>query len=316
MNTTPPITLKAGATRTLQPLADPAGPNNAAAHLDAVENLMLELATESAVAETQIHQSLREHFAAGGKRIRALMALTVGQSLAINAPSRLAIAACCELLHNASLIHDDIQDADDTRRDQPSLWASYGTDLAICAGDDLISAAYAALAHTDTPSALPDLIKQTHKAISRTVAGQTADLAQTGLALDDITLYETIAGEKSGPLLGLPVSLCLLVAGHQDQLDRVKRIERLVAIAYQFVDDIGDWQDDQAQGSLNGVLVLARAQKTTPIAAINEAAALTRRHLLHAREQAKSLPHGSGAVFIDLADRLDAKLTRELSLAS
>ncbi len=281
-----------------------------------IDAMMIELVTTDLVAHDQIKHAIHEHFSAGGKRIRAHMALMAGVCLQLDAQSRMAIAACCELLHNASLIHDDIQDADTERRDQPSLWARYGRDLAICAGDQLISAAYAALAQVTRPDAVGALIRLTHRAVSRTVAGQNADLSQTGQALDDITLYETIAGEKSGPLLGLPVVLPLFMADALADIDTVDRLVRLIAIAYQFVDDIGDWREDQAQGSLNGVLVLCRAHQIEPTHAIQEAASLTRQHLQHARELAATLPQGCGVVFDQLADRLDAKLAAELDHAA
>lgn len=284
--------------------------------LTAVEALMRTIATDHLVADDQIGQAITEHFAAGGKRIRASMALSAGTCLGLDPQTRRALAACSELLHNASLIHDDIQDADAERRAHPALWVTHGTDLAICAGDSLISAAYAVLAQISNPQLIAPLMTLTHQAVSRTIAGQTADLAQTGQALDDITLYETIAGEKSGPLLGLPVTLSLSVAGALDDIRTVEATVRLIAIAYQFVDDIGDWEEDQAQGSLNGVLVLSRAQNIAPEAAITEAATLTRQHLMHARTQAAKLPQGCGKVFVDLADRLDAKLEKELALAT
>lgn len=277
-----------------------------------IDDLMIDLATADLVADDRVKLAIQEHFHAGGKRIRAHMALLAGDCLQLDAQSRKAIAACCELLHNASLIHDDIQDADAERRSQPSLWARHGTDLAICAGDQMISAAYAALAQVSRAETIGELVRLTHRAVSRTVAGQTADLAQTGQALDDITLYETIAGEKSGPLLGLPVMLSLTMADAADDLDTVERVTRLIAIAYQFVDDIGDWRDDAAQSSLNGVLVLSRAHRITPAQAIQEAASLTRQHLQHARQLAATLPGGCGIVFDQLADRLDAKLATEL----
>ncbi|MBV6631933.1 MAG: polyprenyl synthetase family protein [Alphaproteobacteria bacterium] len=273
-----------------------------------VEALMLDLATTASAGSTTTAEAVREHFAAGGKRIRALMALDAGQKLQIDEQSAVAVAACCELLHNASLVHDDIQDQDLERRNRPSLWATHGAEHALCAGDLMLSAAYAALAHVDVQGGLGQLLQRTYQAVARTINGQTADIEQRGQKLDDFTLYETIASEKSGPLLGLPIELSLVIAGQLQSVEVLNQAVRSIAIAYQLVDDLGDIAEDAEQGAMNGVWVLAEGHENNIGIAIQEAATTTRQHLDFARRQAAMLHGDCGAVLASLADRLEAKL--------
>ena len=97
-------------------------------------------------------------------------------SFALGLPKRdaTAIATACELLHNASLIHDDLQDQDAERRGQPAVWAKFGPDVAICAGDLLLSAAYAALAALGETAA--PVIAHMHTRVAITIQGQSEDL--------------------------------------------------------------------------------------------------------------------------------------------
>ena len=120
-------------------------------------------------ADITLASILLYHFRSGGKKIRAKLAiecmLLMGQTL----ENALTWGLCCELLHNATLIHDDLQDEDQMRRGQPTVWARYGKHAAITAGDFLI--------------ALPfKIIAQSHFTLQQKFILQQ-DLAQTSLNL-------------------------------------------------------------------------------------------------------------------------------------
>ena len=88
--------------------------------------------------EISLNQLFIDHLASGGSRTRAILALAAGHSQSLDKSARLSIAASVELLHQASLIHDDVQDEDSTRRGKAAVWAVAGKSSAICLGDDLI----------------------------------------------------------------------------------------------------------------------------------------------------------------------------------
>ena len=76
----------------------------------------------------------------GGGRVRAKLGLEAAEILNLDDPGRLACACGPELLHNASLVHDDLQDRDETRRGHPAVWRRFGPAAAISIGDLMISA--------------------------------------------------------------------------------------------------------------------------------------------------------------------------------
>ena len=111
--------------------------------LRAVEAKMLLLsAGESSDPAGEI---AREHLLTGGRRVRARLALAAGEALGLRRENVVAWAAACELLHNATLIHDDIQDGDRTRRDVPTAWARHGVGQALNAGDLLLMLPFLAI---------------------------------------------------------------------------------------------------------------------------------------------------------------------------
>ena len=78
----------------------------------------------------------------GGKRFRAILALLSSKIFGLDKKISLEIAMCCELIHNASLIHDDLQDRDLLRRGLPTIWNRFGDHTAVNLGDFFISASF------------------------------------------------------------------------------------------------------------------------------------------------------------------------------
>lgn len=244
------------------------------------------------------------HLSAGGSRVRALLALEAARALARPDREALAIAAACELLHNASLIHDDLQDRDVLRRGQDAVWRRYGDAAAICAGDLLLSAAYGALATTGAPAAA--LITRMHLRVAAVIRGQCDDIALQGSTLASLHRYEQVARAKSGPLLVLPIELALLLAGREDAIATAIEAGSLFAIGYQIADDLDDVQRDAINEELNIVAVLAAAGEAQPVA---RARALAIARFRQAYAAASALPSGCGALLAAQALQRSAALS-------
>lgn len=218
-----------------------------------------------------IGQAADDHLRSGGSRTRARFALAAGEALALLANDRLAIAAGCELLHNASLVHDDLHDGDAARRGRPSVWAAHGSAVAVCAGDALLSAAYAALAGA------PDgarLVAHAHRAVARVIEGQGRDLAMKGGAALTADAYDAMARAKAGPLFSLPFELPLLAAGKAGALKTARTAAEDFALAYQIADDLTDAGSDAAKGEANLVAILKTSGAPDPAAAARRLAAV------------------------------------------
>lgn len=241
--------------------------NDATVTLNHVEQRMqaLVLLHPGDAAEAAAH-----HLSAGGSRVRARLALHACHALAIPDAVATAIAAGCELLHNASLVHDDLQDRDAQRRGRDAVWRSHGDATAICTGDLLLSAAYAALA--DTGPQAGALLAAMHGRVSAVIRGQCEDLAQQGGTLACLATYERVAAAKSGPLLILPLELALRWAGHVDAIEAAERAGSLFAVGYQAADDLDDVARDAVNEELNVVAVLAASGHVDPFAAARELA--------------------------------------------
>ena len=101
-----------------------------------------------AASETEdlLIRIVRDHLAAGGKRLRARPALDAAAAFNVENQAVIDRTCACELLYNASLIHDDVQDNDRKRRGKPSVWAVHGVKQAINADDLILMMSYRAVA--------------------------------------------------------------------------------------------------------------------------------------------------------------------------
>lgn len=245
---------------------------------------------------TGIDRAVLHHMRAGGKRFRARLSLSVSEALGIAPEDAVCLAASCELLHNASLVHDDLQDGDHHRRDAETVWSRFGSDIAICAGDLMISAAFAALSDISMPARLGLLINLVHKRVAEATHGQTADLSLKGRNLADLDTYERVAAAKSGSLLSLPIELSLIYSGHSSFMRTARSAAHSFAIGYQIADDLDDVAQDSRsdahESAVNAVLVLRAAGHHTSAEELARARAIE----LFARavQLSHELPNGCG----------------------
>lgn len=184
------------------------------------------------------------HLGTGGQRIRAVLALHAGKRLGLTQKNALFLAVACELLHNASLIHDDLHDRDPLRRGQDSVWHKFGDEVAICAGDLLLSASYLALSQLVDITRMPALFALMHARIATAIRGQCADLKRPTHRVVTIDDFKNIALTKSGALLSLPIELAMLAAGQDRALVPARQAAAAFAIAYQIHDDLVDMDSD------------------------------------------------------------------------
>jgi len=196
-----------------------------------VEQRMLELVRQST---GDAADAATYHLSAGGSRVRARLALHASAALGRPAHESIAVAAACELLHNASLVHDDLQDRDTERRGCEAVWRRYDDAIAVCTGDLMLSAAYAALADTGTAAA--SLMARMHRRVATVIRGQCEDLSLQGGTLESQAAYERVACGKSAPLLVLPLELALALAGRYGAIGTAERAGSLFAIGYQVAD--------------------------------------------------------------------------------
>jgi geranylgeranyl diphosphate synthase type II len=195
-----------------------------------------------------LYESMRYSLLGGGKRLRPILCLAtcelVGGSLELAMPTACAL----EMIHTMSLIHDDLpaMDNDDYRRGQLTNHKVYGEDVAILAGDALLTYAFELVAEK-TQGADPGKILKVIAAMGRAVGGeglvggQVVDLASEGNPNITLQTLNFIHNHKTAALLEASVTSGAVLAGANDEeLAHLRRYAQRIGLAFQIVDDILD----------------------------------------------------------------------------
>lgn len=195
------------------------------------------LADSLAALPPSLHEPARFHFAKPGKLLRGQLAVTSALALGWHESQALAWATSVELLHNASLIHDDICDRDLNRRGQESVLRRYGEAVALCLGDYLIARAFAKAAE-----AHPQLTVLVSQAMGTLAGGQAAEFTTVGYP--GLQAYTRIAIAKTAPLLSLAVTGSLALAGQQESCRAVDHYFGQAALCFQIINDLNNFSGD------------------------------------------------------------------------
>jgi geranylgeranyl diphosphate synthase type I len=188
-----------------------------------------------------------------GKRIRPMLVLLCCS--AVDADWRLALPAALavELLHNFSLIHDDIQDRSTERRGRPSVWSIWGIAQAINTGDLLFTLANLALLRLDekvTPNVVIQSSRIFQQACVLLTQGQFQDISFENREDLDLEDYCQMIGGKTAALLSACCELGALVGGATSKrCEAFKRYGYNLGMAFQVQDDwLGIWGDPLKTG--------------------------------------------------------------------
>jgi geranylgeranyl pyrophosphate synthase len=189
-----------------------------------------------------IGQAATYCLSSGGKRWRPLFLLAVGEVMRCDAFDLRHLAAATEVLHNASLVHDDIHDRDTIRRGKETVWRRYGEETAINLGDFLITSTYLALSKITSHKAIAlRLVSYFAESSHKVIAGQSAEIEASRRLDIKLDGYRQIALGKSGVLMALPVVGALMLANtHADILSNARQAMEWLGVAYQIQDDLYD----------------------------------------------------------------------------
>jgi geranylgeranyl diphosphate synthase, type I len=194
-------------------------------------------------------ESVLDGRAKGGKAIRPALVLlsaqAVGGALGVAVPGAVAV----ELVHNFSLLHDDVMDADLTRRHRPTAWNVFGVNAAILAGDALLTLALDVLAASGHPAAT-DGIRMLSAAVQKLVEGQCSDLAFERRARVELAECRRMAEGKTAALMGCACAVGACFAGGSlEQVQYLRSFGEHLGLAFQHVDDLlGIWGDPAVTG--------------------------------------------------------------------
>jgi geranylgeranyl diphosphate synthase type I len=213
--------------------------------LDDVERLMRSLSAGDRLERAGV--MVQEHLACGGKRIRARLALSAMEALGGARADAVGWAAAVELLHNATLIHDDIQDGDRVRRGQPTTWVRHGVAQAINAGDLLLMLPFLAVGHAASPQRWR-LCEILAEGACRVVRGQVEELSMLPAESLSGEAWHRVVEGKTGGLFCLPVEGAALLAGHDAaEAARIAAAFMPLGVLFQLQDDVLDLYGDKGR---------------------------------------------------------------------
>ena len=216
-------------------------------HVARVEDL---ISTELSGGDELMTEAVLHLFEAGGKRFRPLFTV-LSASVGPDPESyQVTVAgAVIELVHLATLYHDDVMDEAQMRRGAPSANARWGNNIAILAGDYLFATASRLVAQLG-----PDAVRIIAETFAELVTGQMRETKGSPAGTEAVEHYLKVVGEKTACLIAASGRLGATFSGaDDDQVARLARLGAIVGTAFQISDDIIDIDSDPDEsGKLPG----------------------------------------------------------------
>lgn len=233
----------------------------------AVDRLAPPMDTVAAYHFGWIDTEGRPSAADGGKAVRPALALLSAEVAGAKPEAGIPGAVAVELVHNFSLLHDDLMDGDEQRRHRDTVWKVHGPAQAILVGDALFALAGEILLEPGTPESGRAMRRLT-LATRRLIDGQAQDISYEHR--DVVTVEECLdmEGNKTGALLACAASIGAVLGGADDRTaDALESYGYHLGLAFQAVDDLlGIWGDPQATGK-QAWSDLRQRKKSLPVAA-------------------------------------------------
>jgi len=247
-----------------------------------------------------------------GKRIRPRLAMLVTSALGSDPMLAAPVAAAIELLHNFTLVHDDIQDRSHLRRHRSTVWSLWGEAQAINAGDALFASSHLALYEISSRPETAGLLAPVATAFDRTtlaiVGGQTMDIENEGDASVQLDRYlQTIAGKTSAIVEFAAWAGGLVAGATEQQATDLAAFGLATGLAFQIRDDVlGIWGTAEETGKTPADDI-RRQKQTPPLIELRQVASEAERaELDHWRAEAPNSEEAVAAI-LRLLDRYDMR---------
>ncbi|QEG23651.1 polyprenyl synthetase family protein [Mariniblastus fucicola] len=258
------------------------------AHRKLIQDALLRYCDFDSGCPEHLAEAIRYCLLAPGKRIRPLLTLAASEVCDGDLSAAIPAACAVEMIHNYSLIHDDLpaMDDDELRRGRPTCHIQFDEAIAILAGDALIPMAFEAIARDVQPAEVAlecSRLLAIASGPSKLVGGQADDLGCEFGAHDRVML-EKIHSRKTGALLTVSLEMGAVTArADEDQRHSLVEYGKHLGLAFQIVDDLLDFRGSQTKmgkrtgkdadrGKLTYPSVLGEAESETFLHEITEKA--------------------------------------------
>ncbi len=255
---------------------------------------------EQSSGDSLLVEMCRYHLRTGGKRLRAIVPVAVAEALGTPPSQVYPFGAACELLHNATLVHDDLQDGDETRRGETAVWAKFGADRAVNAGDAMLYWPLLCLQRLDGDDATHRaVVERFSRCALSVIEGQEREFQLKRAASPTREAYLRMVRGKTGGLLRLTLAGAAQIAGAGERVvEAMESAGGHLGVLFQIQDDVLDLYGDKgreargadiAEGKISALVVhflahapeeraewlrelLARDRSETPAEAIERVA--------------------------------------------
>lgn len=261
----------------------------------------------------KIHEAMRYSLLAGGKRVRPILCIAACELVGGDGSVAMPAACAVEMIHTMSLIHDDLpcMDNDDLRRGKLTNHKVFGEEVAILAGDSLLSFAFEHLATATplgqvSPAQVVRAVGELANVIGAEglVAGQVVDLDSEGAVDVGLEQLEFIHIHKTAKLLeGSVVLGAIIGGGSDDEVERLRKFARGIGLLFQVVDDILDvTKSSEELGKTAGKDLLADKVTFPKLMGIEKSREYAERLIKEAKQQLAGFDQDKAKPLIALAD--------------
>jgi geranylgeranyl diphosphate synthase type I len=262
-----------------------------------------------------------------GKRLRPRLLLCVTQAEGGMPDGALDAAAAIEILHNYSLVHDDIEDGDELRHGRRTLWSVYGIPQALNAGDAMCAISFLVLMNATrrhSRERVLQMVRALHEAHATMCDGQAMDLTFERARSVNVQEYHRMIAAKTAALFGASSELGALCAPCDDErVAAYQALGRAYGLAFQIRDDVlGIWGTLEGTGKVTGNDI-ARRKWTYPVVwALSQGPSPARTCVEQAYGRALGVPGDEPALdpetvtsVIEALDRLGAREAANAAVA-
>ena len=233
----------------------------------------------------------------GGKRMRPILILLLAKNYGVVSQTTLHSAVGLELLHTASLVHDDVVDESEERRGQASVNATYNNKVAVLVGDFLLSTALLHVSFTNNPTIIQNLAE-----LGRTLArGEILQLSNIQNTVISEDVYYDVIKMKTAALFESCAGIGAMSAGASaEEVEKAKLFGQNLGIIFQIRDDIFDYYESSEIGKPTGN-DMAEGKLTLPVIYALNNSNLESMHMLARKVKNGTVNSDEIAVLVDFA---------------
>ena len=211
-------------------------------YLEPMLGLVEQVVRETSGDGSSLSEMCAYHMGSGGKRLRAILPLAVADVLGTDPARLVPFGAACEMLHNATLVHDDLQDGDQLRRGRATVWHRFGAAPAINLGDAMFYYTLLLIDRLELPAARRQAVaRRTLRDTLRVIGGQERELGLGKLTRPRLEDYFAVVEGKTSGLFALPMAGAAALCGAAPPLvHALEQAARHLGVLFQIQDDLLD----------------------------------------------------------------------------